>query len=453
MTPAGVLPNREALRPAYRDIVRSGKRTLYVAAGGSDAAAGTTSAPYATIQHALDTCTPGDRILVRNGTYGYSQIYGVTANANNWISVEADVGHTPIIDVTGATHASGDGIDIQLSSYIGFFGLEIRASQIQANSDASAIGVFRSSHHIVNWAHDIHDFPGGGVNHFFIGPDAGNNLPAGGWDIVDASYNTIHACCKNSQYNTSGISFYGAVDITKSTWDGKYAYRAVGNYIYDCQCLVPYTPGGFTAPTDGNGISVDSLNQANNLYPELVPYAKWGLCESNLIVACGGRAIHTYNSINLDAPHNTAVGCLRTSSPYINGGVEFDLQLDTPVATPNVRYLNCVIIPLNTPNSTDTSSTYTGSVICGGTQAVPAGAVDRRGLGASYLAGAPTLAQLVAGVDITGLIPVAPDLVAKLTGIPLRGTLPIGYGYRAGRGNWAAGAMHSATPSRILLAV
>lgn len=400
-TPPGALPNREVLRSAYRTLVASGTRTRYVAGNGSDSAAGTSTAPFATIQHALDSAVAGDRVLVRNGTYGYSQIYGKNGTASSWISIEADVGYAPVIDVS---NTSNDGIDIQLSSYVGFFGFEIKASQTQSNTDTSGVAVFRGSHHIVNWAHDIHDFPGGGVNHFYVGVNTQYNLPAGGWDVADASYNTIHACCKYSATNTSGISFYGAVDTTNgATWDGKYGYRAVGNYIYDCQCLVAYTPGGFNAPTDGNGISIDSLNTANNLYPQIVPYTKYGLADSNLIAACGGRAIHTYNSINVDAPNNTAIGNLRTNSPYINGGVELDLQLDTTVATPNVRYLNSVIIPLNTPNSTDSTSIYTGSVICGGTQVVPAGSVDRRTVGAAYLVGAPTMSQLIAGVDRSAL--------------------------------------------------
>jgi hypothetical protein len=447
-----ILADREALRPAYRHIVQSGKRTRYVSGSGSDSSAGTSDAPFATIQHALDTALPGDRILVRDGTYGYTQLYGFTGSEYAWLSVEAEPGQHPIIDVSNATHASGDGIDIQLSSYVGFFGFEIKASQTQSNSDASAIGVFRRSHHIVNWAHNLHDFPGGGVNHFYIkaGSSGGYPLPEGGWDIVDASFNTIHACCKYSEYNTSGISFYGAIDYTHGTWDGRYAYRAVANYIFDCICTVPYTPGGYDYVTDGNGISVDSLASPNNLYPSLVPYTKSGLCESNVIAACGGRAIHTYNSINLYAPFNSGIGNLRTNSPAINGSVEFDLQLDFSEASPNVRYDGCLIIPLNTPNSTDTDCEYRNCVIAGGTQSVPSNNIDHRSDGTAYSSAAPTLDQLVSGIPIKGFVPTKSDAVDK-PDQAVRGRQTLGHGYRAGRGAWAAGALERTSPPKALV--
>lgn len=43
--------------------------TYWVAQGGSDGNRGTDSAPWATLQHAVDSVSPGDTIIVRDGTY------------------------------------------------------------------------------------------------------------------------------------------------------------------------------------------------------------------------------------------------------------------------------------------------------------------------------------------------------------------------------------------------
>jgi parallel beta-helix repeat protein len=47
---------------------------FHVAVGGSDANPGTEAEPWATIQHAVDTVGPGDRILVHAGTYDGARI-------------------------------------------------------------------------------------------------------------------------------------------------------------------------------------------------------------------------------------------------------------------------------------------------------------------------------------------------------------------------------------------
>src|SRR5262245_53882464 len=45
--------------------------TYYVAPGGSDSAAGSQAAPWATIAHAQSVAAPGDTVYFRAGTYSY----------------------------------------------------------------------------------------------------------------------------------------------------------------------------------------------------------------------------------------------------------------------------------------------------------------------------------------------------------------------------------------------
>jgi hypothetical protein len=405
----------DQLRSAFDHAVISGTRTVYVEAnGGSDSDTGTSpSTAYATIQHAVDVARPGDRILVGPGTYGYVSIYGYRGDPTQWLSIESISNSvTPIIDV--ANDSGDDGVDIQQSSYVGLYGFEVEGLQTSTNTNPSGVAVFRGSDHIYVWDNNIHDFPGGGVNCFYTPAVIynGQSLPAGGWDLVNVSFNRIHETSKYSPNNTSGISFYGAVDTTGSTLGG-YGYVAIGNYIYDVICLVNSSSGAGNFPfvTDGNGISVDSLSVP--YVSGLAPYTKTGLLEGNVIAGNGGRAIHVFNSINVDGYFNTAVGNLRSNSPAINGGVE----LDSNIPGGNVRYYGNVIVPLNTPNSTDSTSTYSDNVIAGGTQAVPPGNIDRRSLGAAYLVGDPNAAAAVGLRMMFLYAPVLADIVPAVAGM------------------------------------
>lgn len=427
-----LLPNRDLLLAAYHQLILSGRRTIHVkGVTGNDCNDGSSSRPFATISRAIKTALPGDRILVYNGVYSYVSVYGFTGNAEAWLSIEAASGHTPVIDVANAAHATGNGLDVQKSSFVGTFGFEIRASQCQHNSDSSGVGTFQNSHHIVHWAHHVHDFPGGGINHFYY---------EGGWDLVDVSYNLIHDCCKYSVYNTSGVSFYGAVDSTKTTWDGRYGYHATGNYIFNCLCTVPYTPGGKNFVTDGNGISVDSLNTPNNLHPEIVPYTKHGRVDSNVVVGCGGRGIHIYNSINVDLWFNSIIGNMRTDSPAITDSADADAAYDHTPARPNVNYYACVLLPLNTPNTTTAIASYRQCVIAGGRQSVPTGNIDRHNLGVAYFQGKPTEAELIAGIQVEKLRPAQADEIC-VKGLSLPSYTVLGRSRRPRSDTWAAGAL------------
>jgi hypothetical protein len=365
-------------------------RTVNVAAGA--------------LQAAIDAAQPGDRLVLAAGTYGYSQFYGKRGTPTAWITIEGQAG--AVIDLSGGMNGT-DGLDVQQSCYIAIYGLEVKGVQSPTDVNPSGIGIFRGSFRIAVWNCDVHDWPGGGINCFYIASSVyqGQTLPAGGWDGVDLVFNRIHATSRYSEFNTSGISFYGAEDLTPAI-DG-YGYRAIGNHVYDVLCTKPYTPGGFTDVTDGNGISPDSLAVPNNLNPNAPVYLKRGLIEGNLIAACGGRAVHIYNTKNVDVLLNTLVGNLRTNSPYINGSAEVDLQLDTADAANGVNIVGNVLAPMNTAKTLDpTAQSVTGNVVLGGTDTVTAGNIDARAAGLAWFATVPTLATLIAGM--AALSPASP---------------------------------------------
>ncbi|TFD55128.1 hypothetical protein E3T55_01505 [Cryobacterium frigoriphilum] len=395
-------------------------RTLYVSGTGSDSNTGLSGATaFRSLQSAIAVARAGDRILVGAGTYSHTLFYDRHGSDTAWITVENVPGTTPIIDVSTSV-ASWDssklnnGIDIQLSSHVAVYGLEIRGQQKSRDTNPSGVAIFRSSSHIAVWACHIHDFPGGGINCFYVAQTAfgGQTLPGGGWDAVDLFFNTIHGTSKYSPYNTSGISFYGAQDLTGTTSAERYGsgygygYRAVGNYIYDVICTVPYSPGGYAFVTDGNGISPDSLAVPNSLNPSLRPYLKRGLIEANVIVACGGRGVHIYNTKNVDVVNNTLIGNLRTASPAISGSTEVALQLDVADRNNGVVIANNILAPMNTSKTFDlTAQTVTANTAVGGRDAVPAGNLDLRSRGLAIFTQTPTAAALIAGMNLTGLVP------------------------------------------------
>lgn len=420
----------------------SGARTLYVSPTGNDTNSGLTAGtalrqPAAAVAKAK----AGDRIVLADGTYQPFSFYAVSGGAQSWITVEAANEGAAKIDAANNVTDGAAAVDVQLGAYIGVWGLEVFGNQQMNPVSISGMAIFRGSHHIRYWNCNVHDFPGGGINCFYIQSSVynGSTLPAGGWDVVDLRYNTIHATSRYDPNNTSGISIFGAEDITKGgTWDGTYGYTMIGNYIYDIVCLQPYTAGGYDFVTDGNGISIDSLDTATVYNAGNAPYVKRGLVEGNVVAACGGRGVHGYNSINWDDQYNLYVGNLRTNSQAINNGIETDSTFDTAPGSTGVVHRGNIILPLNTPNTTDSLGTWVDNVILGGTQAVPAGNSDKRAAGVNYFLAAFTGADLAAGLPLERFIPAAVDLVSRIAG---------SYGYQVlargprHRSNTAAGAL------------
>jgi hypothetical protein len=85
------------------------KPVYYVSPQGNDANLGTFEQPWATIQKAAETLTPGDKVFIRGGTYRISErIYPRNSGTENqWIIYAGYPGETVIIDgddVYSTTH-------------------------------------------------------------------------------------------------------------------------------------------------------------------------------------------------------------------------------------------------------------------------------------------------------------------------------------------------------------
>jgi hypothetical protein len=88
-------------------------RTFYVATSGSDAAAGTSAAPWRTLQHAANTVRAGDLVIVRPGTYVGFHLTTSGTGANP-IEFSAEPG--VVVNTRNAT--TPDGINLEGASWI-----------------------------------------------------------------------------------------------------------------------------------------------------------------------------------------------------------------------------------------------------------------------------------------------------------------------------------------------
>ena len=143
----------------------------YVSPAGSDANPGTFSAPWRTVQKALDTLTAGERALVRAGTYFEDLEFDRAGTASAPISVEAYPGEQPILNPV-AGHplvVSSDGAYFRLSGFvvekapgtsggnIDVYGhdVELSGNEIRLGTDQGIYTAEESAnvHVLANWIH------------------------------------------------------------------------------------------------------------------------------------------------------------------------------------------------------------------------------------------------------------------------------------------------------------
>ena len=109
--------------------------TWHVATTGDDTAAGTDSAPWRTIQHAADSVTPGDTVVIHAGTYvGFS----VSVQATQAAPV-AFVGSGAVM-IDGAATSDQDAIAIDGGSWISIQGMSI------ANATRAGVSALNCDH-------------------------------------------------------------------------------------------------------------------------------------------------------------------------------------------------------------------------------------------------------------------------------------------------------------------
>ena len=132
--------------------------TYYVATGGSDSANGSSGTPWATLQHAVNTISSGDTVIVRSGTFAGCRITSSgasgspktlraeTVGAVTLNNKSASATHNGILEIEGANYWVLDGFHVDGVSHT-YRCIDVREADyitISNNTahDAYATGIF-----------------------------------------------------------------------------------------------------------------------------------------------------------------------------------------------------------------------------------------------------------------------------------------------------------------------
>ncbi|MCX6718628.1 MAG: right-handed parallel beta-helix repeat-containing protein, partial [Candidatus Staskawiczbacteria bacterium] len=259
--------------------------TYYVAKTGSDSADGSQGSPWLTIQHAVNIADAGDTVNVLSGTYYEKVNFTKSGTAGNPITFQSSPEGAAIIDGTGLTFVSWEGlVTITGASYITISGFEIRNSgwyNILLKGDATHTRLLNLDVHndlgedqidingpITKPAFSVisgckvHDGPGGGINLWQGGGgywlvennEVYNNAGAGNYDgiQVEGGGNMHHIIIKNNLIHDNASSDNGEggadnLDLTSGRLT--HHYLVEGNDIYGSEGSfklhsgAKYTPG------------------------------------------------------------------------------------------------------------------------------------------------------------------------------------------------------------------
>ena len=178
----------------------------YVATNGSDSWPGTSSQPWATIQHAVDTIAPGDTIIVKPGAYAGGRIrYAGTSGGVKTLKAETPL--TVVINAKSSVCRKDSNIELDADDYWGpvsywtLEGLEV------TNSAKSGICVLNADHFTLRNCkchhNGAHDYGNDGMycvapyalienNQFYSNGEHGLYLGQGNMDYVVLRNNVAH---------------------------------------------------------------------------------------------------------------------------------------------------------------------------------------------------------------------------------------------------------------------
>lgn len=112
--------------------------TYYVSVSGNDSSAGTSSAPWRTIQHAVYTVSPGDTVMINDGTYSESVKLDEMQKGSSTVTLQAINARKVILSPGGSNGFYDDYAPLQ---NIKFVGLKINSGRVGMQFSVGGNGI------------------------------------------------------------------------------------------------------------------------------------------------------------------------------------------------------------------------------------------------------------------------------------------------------------------------
>ena len=253
------------------------------AASGNDANAGTSAAPWRTIQHAADVTNPGDTVIVNDGVYtGGANVVtiGRSGTAVAWLVFRAAHLWGAVID--GQNNSSTTGFEVN-GSYIRIEGFEVRNTN-RYGVDAYGGSESAAGNHdidvVENHIHDIGHICTGSVGGI-VGVDAYS-------DNLTIERNVIH------DIGRLGPGEQGCVEPNGNWQNHDHGvYNGIGdNVVIRNNLFYNFTHGFAIQRYNGNGAVTNGLTIVNNTFAFPNPWR-----DSHIIIATGVNNLLIANNI------------------------------------------------------------------------------------------------------------------------------------------------------------
>jgi hypothetical protein len=231
----------------------AGAADYFVAPDGSDTAAGTKEAPFATLQRAQGAVAPGDTVYVRGGTYrmreeqiarkerifAYVTLLDRSGAPGRRIRYRAFPGEQPVFDFSAVKPAGHRVHAFRVTgSWLHFEGLEVTGIQVTITGHTQSIGFDNQGSDNLYERLSVHDgmaigfWIGNGANNLVLNCDAyrnhdpvsgnrrGGNVDGFGYHGPKGSVNNVFRGCRAWFNSDDGFDFInsGEAAVAENCW-------------------------------------------------------------------------------------------------------------------------------------------------------------------------------------------------------------------------------------------
>jgi hypothetical protein len=285
-----------ALHQIFSHAALSDSNSYYVAPSGDDNNPGTESQPWATIQKACDTVSPGSTVYVKAGTYHEKISVEVSGTADGgYVTIRNYGNDKVIIDGTGIEDSNI--IYIENKDYLKIMGFEICNNT--GVSDGSGIRIEGSGEHIEISNNKIYEIRGSDAMGITVyGTDAAKSI-----SHLKVDGNQIYNC---DPAHSEALTLNGNVDN----------FEVTNNIVRDVNNIsIDFIGGEGMCPDDAKDAARNGMCRGNLVYNA---HSSYGGGYAAGIYIDGGNHITVERNIVYNCDVGIEVGC------EIGGKVAYD---------------------------------------------------------------------------------------------------------------------------------